>query len=88
LKRLSGLLIALSVSACSSIPPFPTTKLIEYDSVTGVCGEYKIVDMENFKFEYVADIQCPSVFGFTVQDTPLVLNYLEDMRDLAKQRCR
>jgi hypothetical protein len=46
------------------------------------------VDMENFKFEYVADIQCPSVFGFTVQDTPLVLNYLEDMRDLAKQRCR
>ena len=80
-------LTAIVLSGCATLPPFPTTKLIEYDSKSAVCGEYRIVDPEHFKFEYVGEIACPSVFGFTVEDTPKVLNYMQDMQALAKQRC-
>lgn len=80
--------IALLLSACSGLKKFPTDTLIEYDAVNKVCGQYRIVDFENFKFEYVKDILCPSTFGFSSKDIPAVLNWAEDTQAYAKQHCQ
>lgn len=76
------------LSACSGLRPFPTDTLIEYDARFKVCGQYKIVDPENFKFQYVKDIPCPSVFGFTSQDVPKVLDWAADAKKYVRDRCR
>lgn len=80
--------MAIGLSACAGAPVFPTDKLIEFDVENMACGQYRIVDLENFKFEYVMDIPCPSVFGFTIQDTPKVLNWMRDVKEYAKGRCQ
>ena len=86
--KLCALLIALSVLNCTSIRPFPTDTLIEYDNKFYVCGKYKITDPESFTFEFVEDVPCPSVFGFTSEDVPKVLDWAKDMQRYAKERCQ
>lgn len=69
------------------MPKFPTDTLIEYDNKHKVCGQYKITDPEHFKYEYVKDIPCPAIFGFTSKDIPKVLDWGQDMQDYARQHC-
>ncbi len=87
-QRLLICSIGLSVSCCAGLKKFPTDTLIEYDHKNKVCGKYKIVDAENFKFDYLGDIPCPDVFGFTSKDTPNVLNWLQDAKEYARNHCR
>lgn len=84
LPLLSFLIVNLS---CAGLRPFPTDTLIEYDSKNKVCGQYKIVDPENFEFKYVKDIPCPDVFGFLSRDVPKVLDWEKDAKSYAKQHC-
>lgn len=86
LTLLLGFLIGINLS-CSSVPKFPTSTLIEYDAKNKVCGKYRITDPEHFKFEYVGDIQCPDIFGFTASDIPKVLDWGQDLIDYGKQHC-
>lgn len=84
-------LTAIVLSGCAlfpGAPEFPTTRVIEYDALFGACGEYKIVDFQNFKYEYVKEIPCESVFGFSAEDTPKVMDWLSDIQDYAKQHCQ
>lgn len=81
-------LIGLSVSCCAGLRKFPTETVIEYDNKNKVCGQYKIVDFENLKFEFVGDIPCPSIFGFTSKDMPKVLDWQKDAQDYARNHCK
>lgn len=72
---------------CSQTKPFPTDKLIEYDQVNKVCGQYKIINFDTLQFKYVKDIPCPPVFGFTESDIPNVLNWIRDEQAYAKSHC-
>jgi hypothetical protein len=85
---LSTCSIAILLSCCAGLKKFPTDTLYEYDAVNKVCGQYKIVDFEHFKFEFVKDVACPSVFGFSAQDIPKVLNWAQDAQDYARQHCQ
>ena len=90
MRAILALLFSVVAAGCSSIPPFPTTKIVEYDAQYGVCAEYQITDPENFKFKHVRDMpqaECPSMFGFATQDVPKIMSYMQDMRILVRQRC-
>ncbi len=87
-KQLSLYSIGLLLSCCAGVPKFPTEQLIEYDAKNKVCGQYRITDVEHFKFEHVKDIDCPSVFGFTAEDVPKVLNWAQDVQDYAHEHCK
>ncbi len=87
LRLLSILSIGLSVS-CSGLKPFPTTKFVGYDEKLKICREYRLIDQENIKFEFVQNIPCPSVFGFTSADTPKVLNWIADAKDYVRNHCK
>lgn len=76
------------LSSCAGLKKFPTDTLIEYDSKLVVCRQYRVVDYENFKFEYVKNIVCPSVFGFTESDVPKVLNWMSDSEKYVKEHCK
>lgn len=86
-KGFALLLISLIVMGCAGLKPFPVRTLIEYDNKFKVCGMYEIVDLENLKYEYVKDIPCPSVFGFSSKDVPKVLDWAKDAQSYAKQKC-
>ena len=81
-------LLPICLIGCAGLKPFPTSTLIEYDNKHKVCGQYQIVDLEKFRFEYVKDIPCPAVFGFTAKDIPNVLNWAQDAEDYARQHCQ
>lgn len=76
------------LSGCAGLRPFPAKYLIEYDSKHKVCGQYEIVDAENFKFKYIKDIPCPSVFGFSESDIPKVNNWVRDAIKYAREKCQ
>lgn len=50
--------------------------------MTGVCGEYRIVDHERLLFEFSREIRpperCPTVFGFKTSDAPYVMDWVRD----------
>lgn len=75
------------LEGCAGLRPFPTKTLIEYDARHKVCGQYEIVDAETFKFKYIKDIPCVSIFGFSETDIPKVLNWARDAQKHAKEHC-
>lgn len=85
LSKLSVLPIFLI--GCAGLPPFPTQTLIEYNAKSKVCGQYRITDPEHMKFEYVKDVPCPSIFGFTSKDIPKVLDWADDAQEFARNHC-
>lgn len=82
------LLLALFLTACAGLPKFPTETIIEYDSKNKVCGQYKIIDYEHFKVQYVKDIPCPDVFGFSSSDISKVLDWAQDSIKYGKEHCQ
>ncbi len=80
-------LLLIFLTGCAGLKAFPTSKLVEYDGKKKVCREYRIIDPVNLKFEYVKNIACPSVFGFTSSDIPKVLDWAEDAQTFVKERC-
>lgn len=86
LIALSGPLIFLT--GCPGPRVFPTTTIIEYDNKNKVCGQYKIVNFESMQVQYVQDIPCPSVFGFSDVDVPKVLDWLQDEEAYIKANCK
>ncbi len=78
--------IGLSVS-CAGLKPFPTKDVFEYDAKLKVCRQYVITDAEHFKFEYVKNIACISIFGFSSKDIPKVLDWGQDSQEYAKAHC-
>ncbi len=77
----------LSLS-CASAPPFPTKNIIEYDSVSKVCGLYEIINFETYQVKYVMDIECPSVFGFSDKEIPNIMNWFRDIKSYVKEHCK
>ncbi len=73
--------------ACAGLKPFPERYLYEYDAKNKVCGQYQIVDQQNLKYEYVKDLPCPSLFGFTSRQIPNVLNWARDAKIYAQEHC-
>lgn len=83
-------LIATNVS-CAGLKPFPTKTLLEFDPKEPICAEYRIVDEENLKYEWVKDIpfkQCPAIFGFSSRDIPKVLDWGQDAKTYAREHCQ
>lgn len=83
--------LIVSVVSCAGLKPFPTSTLYEFDNKNQVCGEYKIVDPENFKFQYVRDYplaKCPAIFGFNSTDVAPVLDWLKDSKDYIRNHCK
>lgn len=84
-------LIVLGLSACAGAPKFPEAFIYEFDPKEPVCAEYKITDVENFKYIWVRDIpfaQCPAIFGFTPVQVPNVFNWGIEVRDYSKKHCQ
>lgn len=83
---------SLLLSGCAGLKPFPEQTLYEFDPKTPpVCAEYKIVDEENLKYEWVKDIpfkDCPAIFGFTDKQIPNILNWGRDAKKFAREHCR
>lgn len=79
--------LAVILSGCQGLRPFPVKEIIEYDTKNKVCGLYQIVDFEKRKIEFVRDIACPDVFGFRAKDIPKVLDWAEDAQKYAKEKC-
>ncbi len=82
--------LAASLLSCAGLRPFPVDTLYEYDAKEPICGEYKIVDVENLKYAWVRDIplkDCPSIFGFTPKQIPKVLSWARDAKDYARAHC-
>lgn len=77
----------LVLSGCAGLKKFPTKNLYESDPRDG-CFLYKIVDEENFKFELVGEVDCRSVFGFSDEDIPKVMNWLQDAKEYGKKHCK
>jgi hypothetical protein len=90
LKPLKICLIAISVSACGKAPPFPTNRIFETNTTYKVCGEYKVVDLENMKYEHVTDHpleKCNGNFGFQTSDVPKVTRWVPKMQKYVKDHC-
>lgn len=81
-------LLAVFLTGCQSLKPFPSDHIIEYDRKNKVCGYYKIVDPEHLKVEYVKDIPCPDVFGFESKDIPKILDWAEDAQEYVRTKCQ
>ncbi len=88
LRLLWSFLIIAETAACVGMGKFPVETLIEYDRVNNVCGEYRIVDYVNFKYEFVRDLPvCPSIFGFPPSDVPYVLRWMRDAQEFILNDC-
>lgn len=54
-------------TGCACLKDYPDDHLYEVDLTHSVCGEYKVVDKKNLKFEYVKDnpmSECEGVIGY------------------------
>ena len=84
-------LIAFAISGCAGLRKFPAKNIWETDMKAGVCGQYEIVDYENFKVRHVKDwplSKCHGVFGFSTPDIPKVLDWGMDAKDYAERKCK
>lgn len=86
--RLLVIFSTVLLLSCAGLKKFPTDKLIFYDVKANLCTEYKIIDFEHFKVSPQGDVKCPAVFGFTSEDIPKVLNWMDDALAYSKQHCQ
>lgn len=89
--RVTCLTISLFLLACSGAPKPPDVKPHDIDLVHKVCGEFKIVNYEQLKFEWVADHpieKCDGYFAFSAEDMVKIKNYIKDMKRYAEQVCQ
>lgn len=82
LIRLGLALILLIGTACNEAPKFPNVQVFETaknpETSAYLCGEYKIVNPQEFKVEPVIDhplSMCEGVFGFKLKDFPTVIEW-------------
>lgn len=76
--------------ACNSVPKFPAKYVWEIDSTNHACGQYEIIDAENFKVRHVQDWpleKCNGVFGFGAKDISPVLQWCKEVAGLARSKC-
>lgn len=79
--------MALSLTSCAGLKPFPSEYVYETDLHNQVCGKYKIVDKERLLIEWDSDLPimaCHGVFGFSTIDEPKVLDWGRDAVDYGK----
>lgn len=74
------ILMTLVLVSCVT-RPFPAKSIWEFDSRSGVCGEYSINTNTSggVSFNHVRDVQlkdCPSLFGFSLGETPDVIEWI------------
>lgn len=92
-QNVSKLLLICStllLVSCQGAPVFPTKTLWEVDTDFGVCGEYEITDLKNYKYRHVKDWpieKCNGVFGFSAEDRPKVISWLKAIKKHFEQVC-
>lgn len=75
------ILMTLVLVSCVTRRPFPARIIYEFDSRSGVCGEYSINTNTSggVSFNHIRDVQlkdCPSLFGFSLGETPDVIEWI------------
>lgn len=91
LKPLKICLMAISLSACASLPKFPTDYVYEVDIANKVCGRYKITNYQTLQFAHDKDLPlsaCDGVFGFSSDKISPVLNWARDRAIEVQLRCK
>lgn len=80
------------LSGCAGLRKFPATYIYEYDRKENVCGQYQITSTRpKLTFKHVADQPvswCGGMFGFSTQDTPKVLDWMDEAQAVAEKRCK
>ena len=90
MKLIPLLLLLLAVTACSGLREFPKDKMWEFDAAGNICAEYRIVDKERMLLEHIRDVpraECPSIFGFKVEDISPVMDWTRDAMTYAREHC-
>lgn len=82
----------LFLLSCKESPKFPTDKILEYLPETNECYEYTVVSYDPLKVDdgkLVDSSNCtPSVVGWHIDDVGPVFEWIREMQDLAKKRCK
>jgi hypothetical protein len=83
--------IVLFLSGCENSPKFPAKFIYEVDLDNKVCGQYEVIDPVKMKVQHYRDLDisyCNGVFGFSSHEIPKVLDWGDDVRDWAKNKCK
>lgn len=79
--------MGLLLSCCTGSKPFPAQFIYEYDNKNKVCGQYHITDPVNLQVEYVKDLPCPAIFGFSSSDIPKIEDWARYEQEYIKEKC-
>lgn len=86
------LVLFLFLSGCKETPPFPAKSILEYIPETNECYEYVVVSQDPLKVsdgKLVSVDNCkPSLIGFHIDQAGDVFQYIRDLQELAKKRCK
>jgi hypothetical protein len=81
------LILSLAFAGCKTATPFPNVPVYVNDIKHGVCAEYEIIDVQNFKVKLKAEhdiSKCQGVVGFDREGFKKVQNWARDEQNQAK----
>lgn len=91
--KLNAILLTASlISGCASgLPTFPSDYIFVIRPEKQACSMHKIIKKDPVTVDkgyYLPWEECPTVYGFSEQDTPKVLSWIRKAQELAKKKCK
>jgi len=84
--------MAITLLSCAEeLPPFPATSVYIIHQKNQTCHVHYVDEKDPLKFDNGQVLryeECPPVFGFTPEETGAVMNWIRNVQQIAKERCK